>query len=64
MAPSPINPNPSHPETDVDDCESAPSHRALIGKVPNHVSEIREATVVKNETRFTCKEFPFVYSLH
>ncbi|MCJ1321087.1 hypothetical protein MMC15_006431 [Xylographa vitiligo] len=36
MAPSPINPNPSHPETDVDDCESAPSHRALIGKVPNH----------------------------
>ncbi|MCJ1437015.1 hypothetical protein MMC27_006398 [Xylographa pallens] len=36
MAPSLINPYPSHPETDVDDRESTPSHRALIGKVPNH----------------------------
>ena len=45
MAPSLINPNPSHPETDVDDRESTPSHRALIGKVPNHVSDLSEVTV-------------------
>ncbi|MCJ1290399.1 hypothetical protein MMC34_001935 [Xylographa carneopallida] len=36
MASSLVNPNAPHPETDVDDRESTLSHRALIGKVPNH----------------------------
>ena len=31
-----IDPNPSHPERDLDDASYTPSHRALIGKVPNH----------------------------
>ncbi|MCJ1474007.1 hypothetical protein MMC13_002663 [Lambiella insularis] len=36
MPPSTLDLNPAHAERDLDDTPSTPSHRALIGKVPNH----------------------------
>ncbi|MCJ1244648.1 hypothetical protein MMC30_001847 [Trapelia coarctata] len=36
MAPPTIDPNPPHPEQDLDNASVSPCQRALIGKVPNH----------------------------